>query len=223
MKLSGFRAAHLVQSILDADPGRKQAVADIRNLLVAICPRRKYAVVDHVLHRFVLYVMDLAASEKNHHARPYGLIDHSLEVVKLSLEDAQALGWPPSWVYGVFVAALLHDIGKTTDVAVRAPEGAVWNPFVEPLAAFYVRYRLAPGDLAQIHYRAGRGLDGHVRIAPYFYSAILPVEAREYLGQVLSALLLRQSPMLEDLVHRVDGVSASRDRARKPPSRGPVV
>ncbi len=33
--------------------------------------------------------IDLAASEKNRHARPYGLVDHSLEVARLALERAQ--------------------------------------------------------------------------------------------------------------------------------------
>lgn len=218
----------IATAILQAAPERERNVAALRNLLSAIPKAQKEIYIDRVVHRFALYVMDLAASERNHHARPYGLVEHSLEVARLALERAQDQRFvsshdpvvnhemQPRWVYAVFISALLHDVGKVADVVVAAPDGLVWNPFVEPLAAFYHRHRLAPGEPSRIRYRPGRSLEGHVLHNPYFHSAVLPVEAREYLGRVQSHICLEQSEAyatLKALVGQADKLSASRDIA----------
>lgn len=77
-----------------------------------------------VLRKFAEFVQLLPASESHHHAQPGGLLIHLLEVARNALHFREALKLPqgaspeeqsrlgPRWTYGIFLAALLHDIGK---------------------------------------------------------------------------------------------------------------
>ena len=77
-----------------------------------------------VIAAFAEFVQLLPASESHHHAQPGGLFTHAVEVVNLALDlrRGQILprGAPPEaigeqahrWTYAVFVAALLHGVGK---------------------------------------------------------------------------------------------------------------
>lgn len=98
-----------------------------------------------VLQRFSEFVQLLPASESHHHAQPGGLLIHLLEVARNALHFRDALKLPqgaspeeqsrlgPRWTYGVFLAALLHDIGKPiADVRVTLYDndphrGRDWN------------------------------------------------------------------------------------------------
>ncbi len=89
-----------------------------------------------VLQQFSEFVQLLPASESHHHAQPGGLLIHLLEVARNALHFREALKLPqgaspeeqsrlgPRWTYGVFLAALLHDIGKPiADVRVTLYDG----------------------------------------------------------------------------------------------------
>lgn len=86
----------------------------------------------------------LPASESHHHAQPGGLLIHLFEVLNhaLGIRTSYTLprGVPPEdihklqhlWTYGVFVGALLHDIGKPmADLQITARAGHrswPWHP-----------------------------------------------------------------------------------------------
>lgn len=77
-----------------------------------------------VLHQVADWVQLLPASESHHHAQPGGLLVHMMETTHYALRVRQGyllpVGAAPEeiparkhrWTYGVFIAALLHDIGK---------------------------------------------------------------------------------------------------------------
>lgn len=77
-----------------------------------------------ILKAFAEYVQFLPASESHHHAQPGGLWMHALEVVDTALGFRAGMELPRGrgtedrkrlahrWTVGVFLAALLHDLGK---------------------------------------------------------------------------------------------------------------
>ena len=77
-----------------------------------------------ILRSFAEYVQFLPASESHHHAQPGGLWIHALEVVDAALSFRAGMELPKGrgtedrkrfahrWTVGVFLAALLHDLGK---------------------------------------------------------------------------------------------------------------
>ena len=103
-----------------------------------------------VIDRALEFAQLLPASESHHHAQPGGMAVHSLETALHALKRRQGLMLPPGaptetqqraqhrWTYAVFLAALLHDLGKAAhdlrisyDAAAHA--NAVWNPLVGTL------------------------------------------------------------------------------------------
>src|SRR5258706_8327008 len=70
----------LGEEILEATPERRASRDAIRSVLLGIDLAERKDLVHRVLVRFALYAGDLPASESSHHARPFGLFDHSLEV-----------------------------------------------------------------------------------------------------------------------------------------------
>lgn len=77
-----------------------------------------------VITQAAAWVQLLPASESHHHAQPGGLLTHMMETAHYALRFRQGhllpVGAPPEeipekkhrWTYAVFLAALLHDIGK---------------------------------------------------------------------------------------------------------------
>ena len=110
------------------------------------------AAVLPVIKAFAEFVQLLPASESHHHAEPGGLFTHTMEVASFALDyrRGQILpkGAPPEaigeqahrWTYAVFVAALLHDVGKPiADLRVylrKGPFGSEpWTPLAGSMAA----------------------------------------------------------------------------------------
>ena len=108
--------------------------------------------VQPMLAAFVDVVQLLPASESHHHAEPGGLLAHTFEVATFALDyrRGQILpkGAPPEaiaeqahrWTYAVFMAALLHDVGKPiADVCVQLRKGPsvseAWSPLAGSMAA----------------------------------------------------------------------------------------
>ncbi|MET3448260.1 MobH family relaxase [Ralstonia sp. 1138] len=106
-----------------------------------------------VIERVAQFVQQLPASESHHHAQPGGLLVHMLEVTDAALRIRRGRILPKGapiemaarlehrWTYGVFLAAMLHDIGRPmADVRVtmfRTPdaEGGPWIPLTGSMAA----------------------------------------------------------------------------------------
>ena len=103
-----------------------------------------------VIDRALEFAQLLPASESHHHAQPGGMALHSLETALHALKRRQGLMLPPGaptetqqraqhrWTYAVFLAALLHDMGKAAhDLRITydsaAQSNAVWNPLVGSL------------------------------------------------------------------------------------------
>jgi integrating conjugative element relaxase (TIGR03760 family) len=133
--------------------------------------QRHYApVIDRVLE----FAQLLPASESHHHAQPGGMALHTLETALHALTRRQGLMLPPGapteaqqrqqhrWTYAVFVAALLHDLGKaahdlhiTYDSAAHA--NVVWNPLAGSLLELSaVTYRVDFAHAATRSYAAHR-------------------------------------------------------------------
>ena len=135
--------------------------------------------------QFAEFVQLMPASETHHHARLGGLLDHSLDVTERALAIRRSYLLPPNrppevvvcaadrWTYSVFLAALLHDVGKAaTDLEVDLydqsgrPCGR-WNPNAGPMQAarYYIRFR---GE---------RRYEQHQRVTPFIARSLLPKEA----------------------------------------------
>lgn len=121
-----------------------------------------------------LWVVDLPASERFHHARRFGLIEHSLEVASSAIanlvrrrrtsigRDALTPGEQTLWSRVLFALGLFHDVGKAWDVKVQGGrENAVWNPDEEPLAFFRERNGMVMATPTPFRHKRGRGLRGH--------------------------------------------------------------
>lgn len=105
------------------------------------------AAVQPVIAAFAEFIQLLPASESHHHAEPGGLFTHTMEVVSFALDyrRGQILpkGAPPEaigeqahrWTYAVFIAALLHDVGKPiADLRIHVRKGTSGSEAWSPLA-----------------------------------------------------------------------------------------
>jgi len=94
-----------------------------------------------VIYKSAEWVQMLPASESHHHAQPGGLVLHMLESASVALRLRQGyllpVGAAPEeiperkhrWTYAVFLAALLHDIGRPiADIQVKLKNNTFWQP-----------------------------------------------------------------------------------------------
>ncbi len=102
------------------------------------------------LLRYAEAVQLAPASESHHHSGPGGLLKHTVDVITIALKRRRGFQLPLGgtikeisdqkhlWTYGVFIACLLHDIGKlsaTIRILVHLNDGTerLWTPHDEPL------------------------------------------------------------------------------------------
>ncbi|HVE43103.1 MAG TPA: TraI domain-containing protein [Planctomycetota bacterium] len=184
-----------------SDPKRQYLCQSIRDLMLGIPREERGDYVDRLLLRFALFVVDLQASEQHHNARPYGLLDHSLEVAcqvaykvgrpvfRVSEDPAEQYREHPRWQYAAMVCALLHDVGKVLDLDVATPDGKDrWDPHAEPLAQFCARNGLKETGPRFWSYRTGRGLRFHAWHGPMVFPLVLTPKITAYLGHRLALL-----------------------------------
>ena len=96
-------------------------------------------------------MQQLPASQAHHHAGPGGLLIHTTEVIRHSMRIVKNYQLPKGvgpeertkrehrWRYGVFIAALLHDVGKTLamcQITLHFKNGdqKPWSPYLGPMA-----------------------------------------------------------------------------------------
>ncbi len=129
------------------------------------------------------WTVDLPASERNHHARRFGLLIHAAEAVERSvavgLRSSPTL--PPEWVRTTVALALLHDCGRLLDIEVSDSSGRVWDPFQDTLWSF--------ARAGQVTYRwiAGRGLSRHESRAAELFRHLLPTSSASLLPPIQQA------------------------------------
>lgn len=211
--------------ILRGTPGRRNCVQGIRDALASMTREQKDELIDRVLARLALFVFDLPASERNHHSRRFGLLDHLLEV---AFHAARELSGPafqvspepsvqhregPLWAYGGVIAAIAHDIGKPLDLDVAAPGSPErWDPTREPLKCFCDRLGLSGTGPELWHFRPGRGMRSHESAIGQILPVVLPPQVEEFLGPRLGSILRAMST--EDWAETPGILRAARDVIR---------
>lgn len=94
------------------------------------------------LHQFIEAVQLVPASASHHHAGPGGLVAHTLDVIDIALRIRKSYNLPQYstpeiiyaqehiWTYGIFAAALLHDVGKTVcSTRIKISDDEYWTPY----------------------------------------------------------------------------------------------
>ena len=193
-----------------------------------------------VLEAFAEFVQMLPASESHHHAQPGGLWLHALEVLDAALTFRAGMEIPPSattedrkkqehrWTYAVFVAALLHDVGKpVTDVKVQLfgedpRAGRPWAPMAGSMKTFGAHwYSISFAEPGERDYKA------HQKLAAMLLHSFVPQRSLRWLaeeGEALPQLLAYLSGedpdgLLGSIVKRADSDSVRRNLLHGPRTR----
>ncbi|MFA0053687.1 MobH family relaxase [Vibrio echinoideorum] len=179
-------------------------------------------VVDTIV-AFSQYTQELPASEHHHHAYKRGLLLHSLDVAIYALRIRRNYALPPLcapedrtfreivWVYGVFIAALLHDAGKVFDFEIQLLENKQqqkWD-YTTPITQPY-RFR----------YLKSRHYDDHKAVAHSLLSRVLsqnPMRALTHDRQLWNAMSdfltgqAREDNVFAEIVQQADAASVAQD------------
>ncbi|MGD8940395.1 MAG: MobH family relaxase, partial [Gammaproteobacteria bacterium] len=162
------------------------------------------------------------ASAAHHHAGPGGLLAHTLDVIEIALRLRKAYNLPQFstpetiyeqehvWSYGVFVGALLHDIGKMVcSTRIRLENQNIWTPHEGSiLNTGAKRYKI---EFVKAPYKA------HTQLSNSFFH-LLPEKGRGWLAQyqdVLAQLTtwlygdLYESGAIGEIVRRADRQSVA--------------
>lgn len=169
--------------VLLAAPHRQAMIRQLADLVS--CPKSDFeSLYLGALKNYAQLVQELPASEAHHHAGRGGMLDHGLETVVRALTLRRGHMLPPDatpeeqnakqdvWAYGIFTAALLHDIGKPLadqQVALVSESGkvvAIWNPWSGPMDDDYAGYRTA--------FVRNRDYGLHERVAPLLVHQVVP-------------------------------------------------
>jgi len=197
--------------------------------LVGLPPAIFKSLYEDTVIRFANYCQLMPASENHHHCRLGGLLDHSLDVAERALCIRRGYLLPPNrapevvaresdrWTYGVFMAALFHDVGKPAmdlDVSIYDRAGRSlgrWKPSAGPmndLARYYIRFR------------SDRLYEQHERIASFIGRILLPDTALNWISEdhdLMSTLLAAlagdfdHAGILGTIVSQADGQSVAAD------------
>lgn len=168
-----------------------------------------------VVAAFAEFVQLLPASESDHHAEPGGLFIHTMEVVAFALDYRRGQILPKGaspeaisgeahrWTYAVFVAALLHDVGKPiADLCVYLRKGALarelWVPLAGPVTACGAtsyRFEFAPCD--------SRQSELHSKLPALLFNRFVPASIVDWLSA--------DSALIRELVSCLSGVKAAEE------------
>lgn len=180
-------------------------------------------------HRFAEAVQLAPASESHHHSGPGGLLKHTVDVITIALKKRRGFQLPLGgsisdilnqrhlWTYGIFVACLLHDIGKMSAstrliLLLKDDTEKNWTPHDEPLTtmqqamSYRIQFQKTPYEY-------------HHRIALTSFD-VLPRIARAWLAQapVVMAQLCAylwgdrfESGIIGEIAEAADRESTARD------------
>lgn len=137
----------------------------------------------------------LPASEAHHHAQPGGLWVHTVETLQHAARLRQGRILPPGadieaqgriqhiWTVGIYIAALLHDVGKTvadlrvTMFSTAAPSGASW----QALMGSMIDAR-AEAYVVDFPRAIERDYQAHQKIGIQLVQRLVPTETRIWLS-----------------------------------------
>ena len=194
------------------------------------------------IERYAELVQLVPASESHHHAHVGGLLTHTLETVLAAMTLRNGYLLPRSaaaeqiaqqrdhWTYVVFLAALLHDVGKPlSDLKVE---------WVRPGSSKALRWIPTAGSLKDLqaseyqvsfYGKSERDYAAHSRIAVTMLQSLVPAQTLAFLArepdamQSLVAFLAgeHKTGAVAEIVRRADGASTKRalshgSRARFP-------
>lgn len=226
---------------------RSKSVAEIQELC-GFPAEHFSALVMPLLRSVAEWCQAFPASEAHHHARPFGLLDHTLEVAILALRLRRGILLPEGataetlaeyqdrWTYGVLAAALIHDLGKpaidqTVTLYVRGrPTGETWNPWAGPVTQ-------TKADAYLANYRKERRHRLHDRAKPMFSPWWVPPRSVQWmaadmnlLAEWIAVLHGEAGGSLAAIVAQADSTSVARDLqgtvtaspVERPPEAAPV-
>ncbi|WP_434778566.1 MobH family relaxase [Neisseria sp. Ec49-e6-T10] len=155
------------------------------------------------VHTYIEFVQRLPASENHHHAGDGGLIRHTLDVAIYALNASKAKSWPPGaktetiakltavWRYGIFVGAILHDVGKTlTGFEVylysdpKEGQKQRWFPDSSSMQETGAKYYQLVFPDHKTDYKV------HSQIAWMFFQRLVPASTRAWLTNMDPELML---------------------------------
>lgn len=145
----------------------------------------------HDLHptllHFAEFVQLLPASESHHHANPGGLLAHTLETVlhALTIRTGYLLPLGASaeviaaqrdfWTYAVFLAALLHDVGKPmTDLKIQWKRGKTSEPVLWSATAGSLNDCAATEYFVGFKKKSERNYDSHAKLGAMLLQRLVP-------------------------------------------------
>ena len=229
LQLPLLSAKDLVQ-ILEAE----NLLRSIRRL-VAVQEAHWKSLYQPALNHFLEACQLAPASMAHHHAGPGGLAAHTLETLEIALRHRKPLVLPRNadpdtsarqehiWTYALFVAVLMHDIGKLhTTIRLRlSSNNQYWHP--------YLRLDQHPGKTYRVEFTS-TSYKLHQRIASSGLH-LLPNAGMAWLNQypkILSLVCaylygdLYESGIIGELAQKADGESVAQnlksegDRVRFP-------
>lgn len=178
--------------------------------------------------QFASWVQELPASASYHHSGRRGLVYHSLDVAIYAMRIRRNFILPPNtppeevlhreiiWVYGVFLAALLHDSGKIMDMVIElhiSPnESRVWTPALGPVGAagFPYRFRYKDDRAYATHQHLGMvflmQLLGKDPMTAITHDTMLFAQLSEYLSGHKD-----HDNVIEQIVRQADAASVAQD------------
>ena len=177
------------------EPHRRALLQQIQDRL-AFTPQSYDSDVLALIIKYAEFVQQLPASESHHHAHPGGLLDHTLEVASIALRISASLEMPlhtatedrkklaPVWRYGLLVAAILHDIGKTLT-------NLVVNLYESPESKDPIRWHPDAGDMLSIKdycwysvsfHDENPEYSAHSRLGWSLFNVIVPAHARNWIA-----------------------------------------
>lgn len=211
--------------------GAASLIASIR-VKTGLAPANFERDYGQTVGRFMDFVQLLPASESHHHAQPGGLLLHALETANIALHLRRAQVLPPGvvpediqrrehrWTFGVFLAALIHDVGKPLAdlhivIAKQRGEGT-WSPLAGTMAECgATRYRVMFGSSRASHGGApGVGnYAAHQRMGIFLLQRLVPQSTLAWLSE--DAELLSQLTAFlsgEDKTNAVAWIVTQADR-----------
>ncbi len=186
------------------------------------------------IKRLAVWVQDLPASQNHHHSNNGGFLLHTLEVIEIALKQRNNKMLPIGssvekqnekkdlWTFAIFVAALLHDIGKTvSDVNImlydnQKKELGRWSPWFGSMS------NVDKAKYYQYQYNSNRRYQHHSLLPLSFLSQFINPTAIDWLQKEsdLFTLLLftlqgrnAEGAMIADIIKYADSESSAKSLA----------
>ncbi len=150
-----------------------------------------------LIYKSAEWVQMLPASESHHHAQPGGLILHMLESATVALRLRQGyllpVGAAPEeiperkhrWTYAVFLAALLHDIGRPiADIQVKFKDNSLWQPLAGSMLEQGIKQYKINFEIRKRDYEL------HKKLPIILFQRLIPAHVLTWLAQ--DAVLMKE-------------------------------